>query len=203
MGQPDAARPLRLEDRPGQLGRIGVGAAVRLVMQVMELADRGVARPRASRRRPARRSRAARPGRSARESGTSPRARSRTMPRPRRAAPRGRPSPAERRGCARWACRAGPRRTGARRPPALGAGLDRAKIAARVDLQPDRVGKTRGQQRRLGPEHRHRRSPCRLRSLRMRAGAVNRLDAARRARVAIRPGASNRGPCRCRPGTAC
>ena len=33
MGQADAARPLRLEDRPGQLRRIGVGPPIALMMQ--------------------------------------------------------------------------------------------------------------------------------------------------------------------------
>ena len=43
MGQADAARALRLEDRPGHLCQVRVGASIALMMQIMELADRGVA----------------------------------------------------------------------------------------------------------------------------------------------------------------
>ena len=123
---------------PRTARRVGVGRPVRLVMQVVELADRGVAGLQHLDVEPARRSRAARPGRSARGSGTSPRARSRTTPRrARRSA-----SPAIARWKA-WLCRFGmPGRTTPDRRSAS-AGPAPASTAAGRRAHRPRAGRRR------------------------------------------------------------
>ena len=141
MGQPDAARPLRLEDRPGQLGRIGVLAAIGLVVQVMELADRGVAGLehldvdlRGDRAQLVRADPLDKPVHH-------------LAPGPERCLASGEPLRAAGhrplKGVAVHVGHAGQDHAGqALGVGRRGAGLDRAQIAARVDLQPDRVGKT-------------------------------------------------------------
>ena len=154
MGQADAARPLRLQDRPGQLRRVGEGAPINLVMQVMELADRGVAglehldvqlrcdRAQLVRADPLEKAvhhRAPGPERRLARLEALGEARHRPLE---RVAVQVRHAGQDDAGDA----------LGARR---RGADLDGGDVAAAIDLQPDRLGEAVRQQRGLRPEHRH------------------------------------------------
>ena len=158
MGQADAGRALRRQDRKGQLGRIGISAPVGLVVQVMELAHGGIARLQqldvelgGDRLQLI--------GADALEEAVHHLA------------------PGPERGLAR--CQAlGEPRHGALESVAVevrharqhdageplgafrrGGGHDGREIARRVDLEPDGGGEARRQQRAFGPQGDHRRSP--------------------------------------------